>query len=483
LPKADSIASHFKNLLFPKPGVTERLPYNVAAISFEEIDVGEVFGHFDLEEKAKSSGTHDLPSSDSEVLDGNESLIVQYVEGRVGTIKTGFANSIAGIEDLIHNGRIADIQRQLTGLPDQARNELKKASERDEPENRVAIKAYHSSKSDLSSFRHSNGINRPSKYPLNHKYQRAQLLFAAMMEGIVNMWFFKDGLTMGWLGGFGTAFALAAFDVWVIWIFARGVPWLVSGKRWMRVFGGGATIVTLLWLVYYNLYAAHVREAVEITQDFDLARNLAFGALFHNPFSLQHAESWALFVLGLIFTSMAVYAVYNWDDPIPFYGTKTRAFENARIELEIIDEERRADYYDVKVEFFKKIETIYADASQAIQSIAVSIKTKERIAEMMDQCIEHHKQTGNALIAMYRSENQKWRSTPSPKRFNEWYSFDISDIPITTIDADKRYLLKQQRLQKAMQLERDQVHKDLENVFENQNELLKSLILGVDAYD
>jgi hypothetical protein len=74
----------------------------------------------------------------------------------------------------------------------------------------------------------------------------------------------------------------------------------------------------------------------------------AFRALWDRPFGIEDLESWALFIMGFMFSMFAAYDGWRLDAPYPGYGRRIRHNLQALDQYNALKNDLLADLDDVK---------------------------------------------------------------------------------------------------------------------------------------
>ena len=172
---------------------------------------------------------------------------------------------------------------------------------------------------DLRKFRQDNRLHREPNYP-DVEWQIFSWGVVAVLflgESIANSVFLAKGNELGVVGAYGVAFGISLANL-LPPFFAFGPLSRNTShvKSWRRLL---AWILSLLYIVYaftLNLGVAHYREVSgRLIGDagVEVVRRMT-----QNPLGLQDAESWLLFVLGLIFSLIAFFdGSTSWTMPTP----------------------------------------------------------------------------------------------------------------------------------------------------------------------
>jgi hypothetical protein len=237
------------------------------------------------------------------------------------------------------------------------------------------------------------------------------------IEAVLNGFFLSKGSVFGMVGGVVEAVIIAGLNI------AVGVSIGYFVARWLAHRNWGAKLIAAIWIAVYlgaafgfNLAVAHYRTAMS-GDPFD-ASITAFRELWDRPFGIEDLESWALFVMGCMFSMFAAYDGWRLDDPYPGYGRRMRHNLEALEEYNALKHELLADLDDIK----KKAEGEMQDLTRSITSrqgeLGNIVMRSQALWGSMREYFGHLETAANTLLAFYRNENQKHRSSRPPERFN-----------------------------------------------------------------
>lgn len=150
----------------------------------------------------------------------------------------------------------------------------------------------------------------------------ALLFLLWLVESAANAFFFAEGSTAGLVGGFVLAGGLSFINLALATAFA-GVTLPNSGhRRWAQrlVLGFTGSTALLAALVVVNLVIAHFRDAFAKAQGAPVDFRVVLDGVAASPFALATAESWMLFLFGLILATLAIWKVSTLRDPYPGFG-------------------------------------------------------------------------------------------------------------------------------------------------------------------
>lgn len=290
-------------------------------------------------------------------------------------------------------------------------------------------------------FRQRNRLGRSANYPDSWLFLTAVIVAILMIEAMLNGYFFAQANTFGLVGGVGQALITAGVNIAISWM----LGWLVL-RQWNHVHKGRRAIgwlgllLFLCWMVVYNLFIGHYRDAIPkdgaatIPVVTDVGQNLV-----NNPLGLS-GDSWLLFAMGIFFAVIALLDGYNFDDPYPGYGSLARRLEEAqddyqsalrgvRIALENLKEQSLIDLQKTNTEIEKRHRVIndWSTAAQIYYENFINY-----FSDLNAMCIQ--------MVQRYRDSNISARQSDPPEYFSE--SLKLEDRVTVSLKppADDEYL-------------------------------------------
>ena len=193
---------------------------------------------------------------------------------------------------------------------------------------------------------------------------------------------------------------------------------------------GAVSLLTwFLFALFFNLFVGHVRDGIEA---FGLEEGLrqAIPAMRNSTFELDSAMSWFLFLLGLIFSLIALIDKYASDDPYPGYGKRSRALELFEENLRALRERANERQDEIKAEYIERGDNLLKLAAADLQNHKGTITfLRSRIKNQFPEYCEYYEKTFKSLVDSYRETNRKLRQTNPPAYFSEalelhWNQYD-----------------------------------------------------------
>lgn len=301
-------------------------------------------------------------------------------------------------------------------------------------------KQYLEAEKDLKNFKKENNIARGADYPDSHIFTVSLLFAALIIESVCNGLFFAEGSDFGLIGGILYAIVIAFINIALGFLNGWWVFRYKNHQSAIKV-----TIFTAIFLIiclsdfFLNLLVAHYREALVI--DPDSATSMAVKSFQQGMFQVSDVESWFLFLIGMIFFSLAVYKGYAMDDAYPGYGNLARRRDD--FYNEFLDEKDSAiDLLEaIHLQYEKKLNECYDQANRKLNQLDSFISSIDHQITLFDSYILHLESALKYIISYYRDINISERNTPPPHYFKEQIKqcFDNS-ITVEYIDVRQKHM-------------------------------------------
>ena len=265
-------------------------------------------------------------------------------------------------------------------------------------------------RTDLARFRTDNDLDRSPHYPeAGWKvfwWGLVAILFVG--ESIANSIFLARGLPEGILGAFTIAFAISLANLIPPFLgFGPCSRNLSHVRRARRVRAGLATVFYVALAVILNLGVAHYREvsgALGSDAGIEVVRRMT-----EAPLSLQDAESWLLFVIGIILSIIAFFDGWKLDDAYPGYGKLDRIMRKAREEYLVERNDIADELAGIRAEALDKVRGIAADTrKQPQERKRIALKCR-RLCDAFERHVDDVQEVGSTLINEYREANRRAR--------------------------------------------------------------------------
>jgi hypothetical protein len=402
---------------------TSRANTTASILQFPQVDVEGVTKRLRLLERAREQAQLEFPASDSDGPDSTEHDIIYEIESEA---KTQFDHYIAhqktysdrvsdlGIESLILEGSsvAADATADFDKETHLGTGELFNRK-------REVIETHR----ELAEFRKRENLTRPA-YSYNKRQQKyGVLLLILVLEAVLNGAFLAKGSAFGLVGGVFEALVIAGTNVVVAALIGFWILRFAGHKNY--VLAGVALVLGVGYLASafgFNLGVAHYREA--LSGDPFEAAVLARQALLTDPFGITDIRSWLLFVIGMVFSVVALLDGWLMDDPYPGYGRRMRHNLTALNAYNNLKEELLNHLEDIKRGAEAKMDRLGQAAQDRNAEYSNVVLRSLALTAAMDQHFSNLQQAANSLIRHYRDENLRHRKTPAPKRFGSSWTYN-----------------------------------------------------------
>lgn len=401
---------------------------------FPNLDLERVANDLELVKRAKERGAANQPPANSVPLDEVELRVVERVEEEKKKSHQTLEDQIQTFGERLTNldfdGQFVMIkQAGVTTVTDYT------------AEWQSGIDTLHGLRRSLNdaegeraAFRLRHRLDRAARLTTpNVKILKILFLFlCVLIEALFNGSFLAKGSDQGLIGGTTLATGFAALNIGGA-VFAA---YLVKFARHKNLFGKLLGLVSMpLYLGFagwLNLALAHYRETSEKLFG-EAGREVVRRIFSENPFQLNDIQSWVLFGVGIFFSVAAFLDSWTLTDPYPGYsGTESRL---QKIRTEYV--ETRHDLIEalrvVRDEYTAKIEDVIRDLSARKREYDAIISHRARITQLFNEHQNHLERTANTLLATYREENRKARSTAAPKYFSGSFRLERILPPLKAI--------------------------------------------------
>lgn len=425
-------------------GSRRRLPPD-SDEAFRPIDVDEVKTELRLAHEAERLGRKDIPGPDDQTLDNPQLRIEQFVKDEIADAfryanvrfeKLGQALSARSVAALIETAK---------RLPDEAAVELKRETQEAQDKIRRLERERSDMEKELNGYAERYGVERRPRLKAPHELKTVWIgiLTVAIVQAMANAVFFAQGMQYGLSAGLVLAILLGVFDIFLHFTFGQLAVRLKAPDLGNRIIGTLFTLLTVLTVTAYNLSLVHLRNQIRF-QGFEQGVENWAPSLLESPFSFTDFGSFALLVIGLFCSSLAVYGGWNRDEPIPLF--RKLGHRIAQLEEEEEYWRRRLDM--ASTEIVGRCGDELDEVSRQIEhnvrmgeTILARMRTlKENLLVFKQDAARAHR----TLMQFYRDENRIARSAPPPPYFSEDPQIEI-EVPLDLDLADEADFVNRQR--------------------------------------
>ncbi|WP_288656805.1 hypothetical protein [uncultured Duodenibacillus sp.] len=322
---------------------------------------------------------------------------------------------------------------------------------------------------NLDEFRKINDLKEiPYKRSTTQKLLDAVLLLGLLLfECIINAGLFAKGMSTGLMGGILVAAVAAIINIAASWyVFAQlmgGLKIRCNSKTTHFKIG---LLVTLLWFVIevaFSFGVAHYREALAIYAANGFtgpdATIIATQNYFH---PLSDILSWGLWLLTIIFGTIAYIDGIWHKEPFPHYEYKYDQTEKLRVDFQALFEEALEELNNLKNTTVDEIRNTIDKIETNFAAFSNAVADKETAETEFNNAISTSRTAYKALIKRYQETNVRNRTTELRKELPAYFSttVNITDaeiwkrtMPRFDIASDKQRLAEQVEQKRAVQQE------------------------------
>lgn len=322
-------------------------------------------------------------------------------------------------------------------------------------------------RTDLARFRTDNDLDRSPHYPeAGWKvfwWGLVAILFVG--ESFANSIFLARGQSGGLLGAYAIAFGISLANL--IPPFLGFGPYsrnLSHVRRARKIRAGLATAIYIALVVILNLGVAHYREVSgELIGDAGVEVVRRMGEA---PLNLQDAESWLLFVIGIILSIIAFFDGWKLDDAYPGYGKLDRIMRKAREDYLDARNDVADELAEIRDESLDKARRISADVRKQPQERRRVALNCRRLCDAFERHVEDVQEVGSTLINEYREANRRARPDGGVPLAHQspWRLKVVEKIDRTVLDDLEAPSGDQTEVEQAYREATDRIHAHYETV-------------------
>jgi len=399
---------------------TSRTNLIPSIMQFPSVDIDSLKKRLKLKERGREQGTQNLPSPDNEALDPVEREIVAAIEG---TGREQYDAYLAHQKTYAERAADTTVQGQVLRISSVAGGaiaDFQRTTNQGTGDLYARKRAVILTEAELNNFRRRHHLERP---PRDYGSKALKVWFLVLLlgiEAVLNGFFLSKGSEFGLVGGVLEALLIAGLNIALGVIVGRFVaPWLSYQNPFARILAALGIIVFLAAAFGFNLAVAHYRTAM--SGDPFEASFTAYRHLRESPFGIEDLESWALFVMGFLFSMGAAYDGWRMDDPYPGYGQRMRHNLEALEDYNSLKEDLLYDLDEIKKKSEEEIDDLTRSITSRQGEFGSIVMRSEALRSAMREHFDHLESAANTLLVFYRNENEKHRpaQSPLPARFKD----------------------------------------------------------------
>lgn len=334
---------------------------------------------------------------------------------------------------------------------------------------------------DLDAFRKKNNITRQAHYPENTTAYIALVLFGIVLiitEGILNAYFFAQGLDSGLLGGFIQASTLAATNFTFPALVGRlWIPNVNHIRPFRQVLGYLGIIASVLIMLVSALCISHFRDAMGVAVDDTISiASIALTTFIEKPFELADLSSWMLFFLSILFGFIGLLEGYKFDDAYPGYGSRHRAAQKALNNYHALVQQVRGEITGIKENILKALNEDVKNAKDNVLDFGALVEDKRNSELKLNIHLSKAENMLLALIKAFRDENKMHRNGVSiPAYFDSTPEFQHLDFPNFDTADEVVKLREQERLLNELLADVEGIRAAIQSAYDNRFDQLKAI--------
>ena len=402
---------------------------------FSPLDIDKISSDFDLAKRGTARGVAGEPLSGSTILDSVEKEIL----GKIQSSQQAAVEQLTGQLDICSE-RLR--QLQFDSMVINVKSETTATVADFEQEGRNGLNTLFQLRRKLIDatdalelFKFSHKINRPAHKKANGLYTALILLSVFLVETLSNAALMGAAHESGYIGAYTLAVTLSFINIVAGYGAGNFGLKFSYHDRWLHKMSGILLVgVYLSFISLFNLYIAHVRDAMQ-SSDFEKALNQVWAKASTLKLDFQDYQAPLMLIVGIAFSLIAFYKGFKNDDPYPDYGRQSRL----RDDTELIYAELFADLGD-------QLGSLRNSIKETLQDVAAELGFRRSeyfgIMETIDRLTSRFKShesrlesSAQRLLNIYRDANTKARSKGQPKHFKRDFKLIEAHIPSPNIDT------------------------------------------------
>ncbi len=362
-----------------------------------------------LEKQARSLAVISKPDPKQAELSDPEHQVIEivsrrntdrldYVHDKVQSI-TGEAKAIPGYRRDIHLETLPNtITKEIMGTFQEAAAEIKEV-----------VADERTKLAELRHFKDEHDLNsRSAKYPDSRLQHFGIIVILLFFESAVNAAFLFEVSRSGLLGGFLTAFLVAATNV-ALAVACGFLPcrYLNHKDKKHTAWIVPALLIGFSAIVFINLYFAHYRFILKTGED--AGHLAALNQLLSAPFELDLA-SYILLFAGLLFAIAAGIKGYLASDSYPGYEQVDRPYLQARNASEDLRTRLHGEIDGIRHKRILQHQNSISYSQKAIDRIYQRLAEFKVQWQQIEDLDEHDARAAVGAINRFRSLNTQVRA-------------------------------------------------------------------------
>ena len=410
--------------------------WNNAQQKYHPLDCNRWIRENGIREAGRENGEQEFPPSEATQPDQMHQKILNWVNqrGRTchGEVSQYLVQQRFNLVQEIQEG-MAPIRHKVEGLRDQGKFELRDQGEKDRTILIQNERAAREASKALEDFRKRAKLERVAEYGERDTWYW-WLVGIVAIEAVANAMMLSGVNEYGLLGAVTIMLAIGLVNAGLLagvvgegWRQKNSAALLPTLRGWIIVAVGFTLMILWNLLVGHfrdSMLAVATRAAEGASSLGDLLTDNTIERFVSNPVGLEGMQSWVLAAIGIGF---CVFAATKWlkrDDVYPGYGPIYRTWTDHAEEYAHEIEKRRKDLEEVYTRHVERIRDERQKVENKKGNHQLITDTAKGIVRQFRMQLSQYQNNLDFILAAYRSENEKSRSTPSPKFFAEKFLID-----------------------------------------------------------
>jgi len=406
-------------------------------IEFPVIINEKLSNDFDVVAAARQQAKKNLPDSNSLRADSNEINYRTKLQTQVIQASHSVQQSLNDLGNEINNLSINQQLSDTESIPEKFKQTIRAEITPMKRELKSLKAKLNLADEDLEQFKSKNRLNREADYPISKWKTFGVLIFAFIVEGILNGFFFAEGSDSGLSGGVMLALIVAALNLslgfllgWIV------IPIKNHITKWKSNLSIIFSVILIFISLIFNLFIAHYRDAlIKFPDDAEL---YVFESINNGWFTVSDISSLLLIGVGIMFFTIATFKGYFFDDVYPGYGKFARLRD---IALDTLNEEREGTLSNVDEKYESSVEDL-DECYRFIKKQNISLSNSISSFQVQDTIFKNYSRLIESalmyIIKLYRDTNSAERETPSPEFFETDVDFSLDFESLHFTYKDKR---------------------------------------------
>lgn len=393
-----------------------------------------------IQEIAKEDADQDFPPSEQVQLDATQLKILRWVNNRALDCSLAVQKWLGEKRTYLNSIRMnsEEFESNVAKTEQQYKTRLEACQSEDILQLEGKGNDAYQARVALAAFKEKAGLVRPANFNGRDTWYW-WLVGVVVVEGITNATLLAEVSERGWLGAITLMLLICVVNAGLLgavigegWRLKNSVSFSSKASGWMLVLMGAAG------MTFWNLLIGHFRDSlldkvtIRAATLEELLTDRTVEKFLENPLALDDMLSWVLATIG---AASCIFAATKWlsrDDEYPGFGKVSR-----------VERELTQTYQEEVTGRREGLKKIYDEGESQLEGLNVNLKgsltaannTGEQVKAIVAQFSGRHRQYQldlNQILAVYRSENTKNRSTPQPKSF--LYDVDVEPDAFTPPD-------------------------------------------------